>query len=168
MRTDIDLVKLPAPKAKTRDLLLEDQFNRKHGARERSFNPDDLVYVQIHRNNSWTWKPAKVIERQGTVMYIVAVERHEASPSVARVHANQMKSRIESDQAAAEPTEDLLSLINQMDELLLPSQAPTSDQSTASSSTTRRLSSATQEHWRPIRIRRLPERFRPEGPYALT
>lgn len=145
-----------------------DQFNRRHGARQRSFNSGELVSVQIHHQNSWHWRSAKVIERQGKVMYTVAVERNGRNPTIARVHANQIRLRFA---AAANldhhEDENLLQLMSHLDDLYspIPIEANPVQPSPQPPIIHRSIDA---NNWRPIRIRRLPERFGPNGPYQLT
>ncbi|XP_065084918.1 uncharacterized protein LOC135707115 [Ochlerotatus camptorhynchus] len=65
------------------------EFNRRHGVVKKSFDPDDLVYAQVHRRNTIDWIPGQVIERKGKVNYTVLLEHGR----LIRAHTNQPKQR---------------------------------------------------------------------------
>lgn len=67
-----------------------DQFNKKHGARARSFIEGDLVFAKVFQNNNFKWYPGKVHSRIGRVMYKVILEDRSR---IIRSHTNQLKSR---------------------------------------------------------------------------
>ena len=50
---------------------MEEQFNRKHGARQRSFDLQDAVFAR-HRSTQ-EWRPGRISNRRG-VIYEVAFE----------------------------------------------------------------------------------------------
>ncbi|XP_055526904.1 uncharacterized protein LOC129719534 [Wyeomyia smithii] len=63
----------------------EDQFNRKHGTKARNCDAKDLVWAKVHRNNTWSWEPAK--------------------RDLVRSDANQLKKRYESEKPRAPSTQ---------------------------------------------------------------
>ncbi|XP_062709570.1 uncharacterized protein K02A2.6-like [Aedes albopictus] len=105
VRTTLDLLKKPAPEAPgAKNLKQNEQFNRRHGAIKRDFEEDDLVYVEQHFRNTKSWMPGRVIERKGSVHYIVSLENN-GRPKLVRAHVNQMRPRY--DTAVPEPTTQL-------------------------------------------------------------
>lgn len=99
MRTSLDLLKPSSPRPTLVNEKQNDQFNRRHGAVKRAFNPDDLVYAQVHRRNKTEWVPEQVIERKGSVDYTVLLENGR----LIRAHTNQLRHRF-SDASEAVPT----------------------------------------------------------------
>ncbi|KYN50233.1 Uncharacterized protein K02A2.6, partial [Cyphomyrmex costatus] len=95
MRTTLDLLKpsecsaaqpeKPLPKQRQ-----EEQYNRRHAVKSKSFEPGTKVYVQIHTYNKWSWIPEEVVEKVGKVIYNVLVETRS---HLVRAHANQIKLR---------------------------------------------------------------------------
>ncbi|XP_055604787.1 uncharacterized protein K02A2.6-like [Uranotaenia lowii] len=72
----------------------DEQFNRKHGAKPRSYVPQDLVWAKVFRNNKYSWEPGHVLERIGKVMYNIWL------PGLAiliRSHCNQLRTRHEAE-----------------------------------------------------------------------
>ena len=66
------------------------QFDRHHGAIDKSFDVDDKVWIQVHQNNNWFWSPGIVIEKVGKVLYNVFLEEKRR---LTRCHSNQMNKR---------------------------------------------------------------------------
>lgn len=88
IRTVFDLLK-PSDKHSTiKNCLMEAQYNKKHGAKDRAFKIGDKVFVQIHKNNSWRWEEGIIIGKVGQVNYTVEI----ANRSI-QAHANQLKLR---------------------------------------------------------------------------
>jgi hypothetical protein len=75
---------------------MEDQFNRKHGAKFRSFDIGQLVFTRRH--NSADWHPGKIIDKKG-VIYTVELPNNSRS----RFHANQIRTRQIPDDDFEEP-----------------------------------------------------------------
>ncbi len=102
-KSTLDLVK---PKVKfdiIRDNDMEVQFNTKHGAKYRTFYPNQTVYVRDFRGRKIVWSSAKIIERIGTVVYNV-----ECDGFIWRRHANQIRVRYVFDDEDSNPTLSLL------------------------------------------------------------
>ena len=68
-------------------LKMEEQFNKKHGVRKRSFEIGDSVMVRRFKGNRWLWIKATVQSRAGSVNYMVMLD----NSSVVKTHANQMR-----------------------------------------------------------------------------
>jgi hypothetical protein len=83
-RTTLELL-LPTKQPTWRDLKMEHQFNRRHGAVARNFDGDKRVYVRSHRSHDW--KAGFVTKRIGGRLYDVTL----ADGSTRRLHANQMR-----------------------------------------------------------------------------
>lgn len=88
MRTTFDQLKPPDSPQCKRNIKMEKQFNKKHGAKKREFNIDDTVFVMIHKGNSWHWEEGWIIDKIGFVNYSVATKDR-----VVHAHANQIKPR---------------------------------------------------------------------------
>lgn len=98
IRTTLDLL-LPndSPTTPQPDERTAQQYNRRHGARSKTFTAGDAVFVQKHvLNKNLDWIPGKVIERIGNVMYNVAVTDARRNTLV-RVHVDQMRPRSTTD-----------------------------------------------------------------------
>ncbi|XP_065079446.1 uncharacterized protein K02A2.6-like [Ochlerotatus camptorhynchus] len=75
VRTTLDLLKKPVPvNEAVKNHKQNEQFNWRHGAFKREFEEDDLVYIEQHCRNAKSWIPGRVIERKGSVNYIVALD----------------------------------------------------------------------------------------------
>lgn len=57
MRTSLDLLKSSSLRPTLVNEKQNDQFNRRHGADRRAFDPDDLVYAQVLCQNNTEWIP---------------------------------------------------------------------------------------------------------------
>lgn len=90
IRTIFDLLSPSILSSTTRNLEMENSFNKKHGARSRKFTINDTVYVQIHRNNSWQWEEGVIIAKIGNVNYVVQTENRNV-----RAHCNNIKKRFQ-------------------------------------------------------------------------
>lgn len=88
IRSTLDLLKPPEIVNTKRNSKMEIQLNKKHGAKNRTFNIDDTVFVMIHKGNSWYWEEGWIIDRLGNVNYSVSTK-----DKLIRAHANQIKTR---------------------------------------------------------------------------
>ncbi|PIC40682.1 hypothetical protein B9Z55_008338 [Caenorhabditis nigoni] len=71
------------------DIEMEKQFNKQHGARSRSYQVGEKVYVKDYRNiNTATWIPGTIQKRIGQTLYRVTV-----NDTVWTRHANQLRRR---------------------------------------------------------------------------
>lgn len=97
MKTKMDLL-LPSTSgstsSNTRAYKQNEQFNIKHGAKQRSFKKDDLVYAKIFIKNKSFWAKGIIIEAIGNVMYNVWIE-DDRRTGLIRSHTNQLKLRYE-------------------------------------------------------------------------
>lgn len=91
MRTELNLVKEANEVSfslTAKDLSREQQFNHKHGAKQRTFTVGDLVYVQTHHNNTWNWTPGTITAVHGEVVHHIST----ANGTVV-AHTNQIQRR---------------------------------------------------------------------------
>lgn len=97
---------------------MQQQFNRKHGAKDRFLNKNDLVFASVHKANTFIWQPGKIIERFGNVMYNVLFENGR----LIRSHINQLQKREESSMEINESTElfDTFSLLDEDGDIEMP------------------------------------------------
>lgn len=89
IRTTFDLLK-PRQNDTTinRNIDMESKFNFKHGAKEKSFDIDVPIYVQIHKNNKWRWKEGIIVDKIGNVNYKVSTDER-----ILNAHSNQLNKR---------------------------------------------------------------------------
>lgn len=86
LRIELDLMKETfESQTFQRNIKQEHQFNIKHGAKDRSFTINDLVYVKIFKNNKWSWQPGKIIKTIGTVNFLVQLINRTI-----KAHTNQL------------------------------------------------------------------------------
>lgn len=52
-----------------RNVRMENQFNKKHGAGNRIFNTGSLVYAKNFKRNQSFWVSGKIIERVANAVY---------------------------------------------------------------------------------------------------
>lgn len=95
IRTSLDLLKPPTLFHKPEESKQESQYNRKHGAKSRSYKPKDLVWAKVYSNNAWSWETGQVLERIGRVVYNVWLSGKQ---NLIRSHCNQMRQRSESNE----------------------------------------------------------------------
>lgn len=88
IRTTFDLLKPNTPEPLFRNVQMENQFNKKHGAKERIFAIGDKVYTKNFKNNSWRWEEAVIISKVGDVNYLVRTPDRSI-----QAHTNQLKLR---------------------------------------------------------------------------
>ncbi|CAH8614326.1 unnamed protein product [Dicrocoelium dendriticum] len=69
-----------------RNRRMEQEFNRRHGAKKRSFTLGQKVLVRDYRDGHAKWTPGRVISKRGNVMYDVKV-----GAQVWPRHANQLR-----------------------------------------------------------------------------
>ncbi|XP_055605612.1 uncharacterized protein K02A2.6-like [Uranotaenia lowii] len=94
MRTSLDLLKPPAP-FYYEEKQQEQQFNRRHGAKARSYDRKELVWTKVFEHNNWKWEPGEVIERVGRVIYNVWLT---VKQNLVRSHCNQLRKRFKNDE----------------------------------------------------------------------
>lgn len=115
INTEIELVRPRPDRTNIRDEKMEEQFNRKNGAKNRTFNPNDSVYAKYYKNNSWQWIPAEIIERQSTVIYICSFCKPNGQLSLMRRHVNQLRPRYDDNFSTTYDDQDLMALLNTFD-----------------------------------------------------
>lgn len=65
----------------------DQQFNRRRGAKQKSFKHGDEVFVKVYKNNKFKWTRATIIEPIGNAMYVA-----EIGPKyLVRAHKNQLR-----------------------------------------------------------------------------
>lgn len=92
VRTTFDLMKRQERPLEFINERQNEQFNQKHGAKERSFAVGEEVYAEIHIRNKRYWAQGVIIEQKGNVVYNVLLQdsrRH----GLIRSHANQLRRR---------------------------------------------------------------------------
>ncbi|XP_055588819.1 uncharacterized protein K02A2.6-like [Uranotaenia lowii] len=97
IRTSLELLRPPTPCHKLPSTDQEEQFNRKHGAKARIYDPQDLVWAKVYAFNKWTWQHGMVIERIGRVMYNIWLPSKQ---NLIRSHCNQLRTRYEAGKEA--------------------------------------------------------------------
>lgn len=107
LRTSLELVLPPTGFSKRHGLKQELQFNRKHGAKPKSFDVKDKVYAKLHRGNNWSWIAGEIVERIGTVLYNVWVSDRQ---QLMRCHSNQLRNRFEDNPEDAPKSEKTVPL----------------------------------------------------------
>lgn len=120
VRSVLDLMKRPERQLESINEKQNSQFNRKHGAMQRSFAVGEEVYAEIHIQNKRYWAQGVIIEQKGNVVYNVLLQdsrRH----GLIRSHTNQLRRRI-SEPASDQENDDALPLQVLLDEFALPSQ----------------------------------------------
>lgn len=90
IRTSLELMKPPSNFYKDPDSKQDQQFDRKHGAKEKSFEARDGVFAKVHQGNDWSWVPGEIVEKIGTVMYNVWLPDRQ---QLIRSHSNQLRKR---------------------------------------------------------------------------
>ncbi|XP_055622875.1 uncharacterized protein K02A2.6-like [Toxorhynchites rutilus septentrionalis] len=107
LRTSFELLRPPSKFNKNNSLKQNQQFNTKHGAKEKCFDVQDQVYAQVHRGNDWNWVPGVIVERVGTVIYNVWIPQQQ---QLIRSHSNQLRKRYGSEVPTMSETDPSISL----------------------------------------------------------
>lgn len=96
IRTTMDLLLPPKDQAERHitDDYMQQQYNRKHGVKPKSFAAGDMIFVKLYRNNNaFDWTPGKIIERVGNSMYNIYVETQRRKQLI-RSHIDQIQARV--------------------------------------------------------------------------
>ncbi|XP_055527688.1 uncharacterized protein K02A2.6-like [Wyeomyia smithii] len=93
IRTALELLRPPTTFQKQLGCAQEQQFNRKHGTKARSYHPQDLVWAKVYSANKWIWQYGMIIECIGSVMYNVWLPSKQ---SLIRSQCNQLRNRLTS------------------------------------------------------------------------
>ena len=72
---------------------MEEQYNRRHGAKPKKFNVGNPVYALSFRNHSTSWKPGVIVRRRGRVLYEVQIDTQRWIR-----HSNQLRRRFQDKQ----------------------------------------------------------------------
>ncbi|PIC15867.1 hypothetical protein B9Z55_022683 [Caenorhabditis nigoni] len=123
LRTKMSLL-IPHLNEKTsevEDCPMKDHFDKHHGAKARAYNHGDKVFAKVFEKNTWSWKPATVVRRQGRVVYDVVL----ADGRERVVHANQLKSRVGESGIGIEESREQVWMSTMFDIFELPSATNT-------------------------------------------
>lgn len=85
MKIPLDSVRPPTQHVLERNSAMEEAYNRKHGARNRTFAVGERILTRFA--NGSQWQEGVVLEKIGAVMYNVLLD----SGKLRRVHANQLR-----------------------------------------------------------------------------
>uniref|UniRef100_A0A0N4X9L5 Uncharacterized protein n=1 Tax=Haemonchus placei TaxID=6290 RepID=A0A0N4X9L5_HAEPC len=142
---------------------MEAQFNRRHGAKPRRFEPNDLVYARDFRSNQRTWIPGRIIRRHERALYDVSIQgavwkRTQLIPRVLPQAVPRLNNALD---VPLEPSLDTPTVTSQTS--VDTAAAPTTTVTASSPQPT----SPTSGYRRSIRIRRPPD-FLQINPYAKS
>ncbi|CAI2724590.1 unnamed protein product [Schistosoma spindalis] len=87
IRTHFDVIRPTPALEPQRNLSMENQFNRHHGAQKRLFTVGQKVLAMDYREKHPTWTAGRILKKKGSVVYEVSV-----GSEVWVRHANQLKS----------------------------------------------------------------------------
>ncbi|XP_055714357.1 uncharacterized protein K02A2.6-like [Phlebotomus papatasi] len=97
IRTIFDLLRDTPEEPIRRNEKMEEEYNRRHGAKKRIFEKGEEVYAKIFSpGRSFKWTPGVVIERRGSVQYNIRL----GNGTIIRSHTNQLKHRFSETQDA--------------------------------------------------------------------
>lgn len=156
MQSTLDLIKPQAKFDIVRDWKMENQYNTKHGAKHRIFNPQDKVYVRDFRNRKVIWSPATIIGRVGSVVYNV-----ECDNLVWRRHANQIRPRYIDENGHSDQTLSLLFDVFDIPPTIVQQVEPSNENTSSSAQIVDEpLQVPVQEPIAPTLVRAYPQRNR--------
>ncbi|XP_054746122.1 uncharacterized protein K02A2.6-like [Anastrepha obliqua] len=82
-----------------KQLKMKNQFNRKHGAKQKHYEIQDVVFISVHKSkDSFKWMKGTVAERMGKVLYNIRLQNGK----IIRCHANQMRKCFEGSSSVME------------------------------------------------------------------
>ena len=87
IRTHFDVIRPTPAREPQRNLSMEKQFNRHHGAQRRLFTVGQKVLAMDYRGKHPTWTAGRIVRKKGNVVYEVSV-----GSEVWIRHANQLKA----------------------------------------------------------------------------
>ncbi|EYB85899.1 hypothetical protein Y032_0289g1517 [Ancylostoma ceylanicum] len=153
LRTSLSLLKPTVPdKSLDINTTMERQFNRKHGARRRTFKVGDPVLVKTYQGQQ-RWANGQVLRRLGLVLYEVLVGKEKWIR-----HTNQLRIRFgEGDHNATDDMDTLFEMFD-LKRLQSPIHSSTSLTDKAKESTTLTTQNVPQLR-RSTRTRRAPRRL---------
>ena len=122
LRNSLDLLLEPATIPKQVNHRQNEQFNKAHGAKQRSFVPGEEVYAKVYIQNKWYWATGIVIEQKGRVTYIVLLNDVRRRGLI-KSHTNQMRSRFAEQTTEYETNLPLQLLLKEFEFPSQPSQA---------------------------------------------
>lgn len=100
MKSRLDRIKKRDSLVFHEKLNMENQFNHHHGAKWKEFQIGEKIYFQLHSaNKKWTWTPAIIVEKIGTVNYMVQLDLPD-NQRIIKAHSNQLKLRYVRNQIA--------------------------------------------------------------------
>ena len=85
LRMPFDVIR-PSTASTERNHAMEDQYNRRHGARQRTFSIGQPVLARDYRHHQTQWTAGTILKRHGNVLYEVQV-----GPDIWTRHANQLR-----------------------------------------------------------------------------
>lgn len=91
-RSVLDLMKPSVPEPSHINEVQNMKFNKKHGAKHRSFEAGDAVFAEFHIRNERYWAQGTVIEKKGSVVYNILLE-DKRRRGLIRSHVNQLRRR---------------------------------------------------------------------------
>ncbi|XP_037811390.1 uncharacterized protein K02A2.6-like [Lucilia sericata] len=101
IRINLDLLKKPTESQLQRNEKMEEQYNKRNGAKERIYNIGQKVYAKLYKLNKSEWFPGIIKRKLGNVNYEVEIENIPEFRAV-RSHTNQLRPRYsESENIAA-------------------------------------------------------------------
>ncbi|KXJ80988.1 hypothetical protein RP20_CCG022284 [Aedes albopictus] len=115
LKMNLDLLKKPAPKSTNINRQQNEQFNRVHGAKERTFTDGEEVYAEIYIRNKRHWALGKIIERKGSVTYNVFLD-DERRRGLIRSHANQLRPRYDGNPVNPDENQESLPVLMLLEE----------------------------------------------------
>lgn len=125
LKTNLDLLKKPAHKSFQINHQQNFQFNRAHGARERTFVAGEEVYAEVYVHNKRYWACGKIIEKKGSVTYNVLLDDERRSGLI-RSHAYQLRRRYGGNPTT--PEEEQLPVLMLLEEFGMYDETPELDQ----------------------------------------
>lgn len=86
-RTSLDALR-PQKQEFRRNTVMQQQFNKHHGAKTRVFQPNERVYVLNFQGFKKTWVPALIKQRRGQVLYDLIIDGRTCTR-----HVNHIRPR---------------------------------------------------------------------------
>ena len=100
----------PQENSHLRNTSMEAQYN----AKQRSFQPGDLIYAKHFDRNKSYWVPGKILDKVGNVVYNTLIKVGNRTIKV-RSHTDQLRLRIVADQPDNETEMPLDILLKEFD-----------------------------------------------------
>ncbi|XP_058975615.1 uncharacterized protein K02A2.6-like [Musca domestica] len=119
MRTVFDVLRKQQSPEYNVNHKMEQQYNTKHGTKNREFSNGELVYARNFKGNKSYWTTGEIVERKGKVIYNTLIDVGDRKILV-RAHTDQLRHRESVESSSQERQKLPLDVLLEEFEIALP------------------------------------------------